>query len=588
MAPAVEATAQPACTSSSDLPRPPETERIKSGTEGQETERQKDVSQEVFPSLYKSLQKLSTTHRLWQMRWFELGASRLMYWHRRCPVCEAPKGVFELAEVGSVAVVQRMILIHFVATQQTGTRGHPREVLKLRCNSVEEAANWASELRGRVEVVLRSLAPQRWEICKLLSQEVKPRKNLLVSTVAVEQKSLSCFQRLLDHSFICKRTKDRGKRDLPLRLEVQAVQRVENLPAWLRYSEAITRIRDSRAALADTGLDPEVLTASVDGISDLEALDTRVNEHFLFHGTKIESLMAIAEGSFRMELAGSHKGTLYGKAVYGAECCSKADEYCHASDDGLCGMLLCRVALGKIYVDKEKSPDASALANLCEQDYDSVCGDRWSAVDTFREFVIYNADQIYPAYIITYKRTYEADILHAVNSPDAARSDPTTSLVPYAARIAHTHPDDIVRYRISLLLANHASSVVPLMMTCLQSEQRSMRKLAVVTLQKLAELTASEGCGYAKNCMQSSQLITKEDLQKMDASASTSPVTAAIPVLEACLRDAEDDIREAAAVALSKIGAPRKLSGMEFDDVGEPLAAKPDFSKIASAVLGRA
>ena len=40
--------------------------------------------------------------------------------------------------------------------------------------------------------------------------------------------------------------------------------------------------------------------------------------------------------------------------------------------------------------------------------YDSVCGDRWRARGTFREFVVPRAEMVYPEWIVYYKRHHEA------------------------------------------------------------------------------------------------------------------------------------------------------------------------------------
>ena len=37
-----------------------------------------------------------------------------------------------------------------------------------------------------------------------------------------------------------------------------------------------------------------------------------VNEHWLYHGTSLEGEAGITEGDFRLNLAGSNAGTLYG------------------------------------------------------------------------------------------------------------------------------------------------------------------------------------------------------------------------------------------------------------------------------------
>ena len=50
-------------------------------------------------------------------------------------------------------------------------------------------------------------------------------------------------------------------------------------------------------------------------------------------------------------------------------------------------------------------PDPEELrAAVVFGSYDSTLGDREKARGTFREYVFYDADQIYPAYVIKYTR----------------------------------------------------------------------------------------------------------------------------------------------------------------------------------------
>ena len=44
-----------------------------------------------------------------------------------------------------------------------------------------------------------------------------------------------------------------------------------------------------------------------------------VNEFYMFHGTNPAAAQAITEGDFRVDLAGSNAGTLYGRGIYYSE-----------------------------------------------------------------------------------------------------------------------------------------------------------------------------------------------------------------------------------------------------------------------------
>ncbi|CAE7215636.1 Tnks [Symbiodinium natans] len=132
---------------------------------------------------------------------------------------------------------------------------------------------------------------------------------------------------------------------------------------------------------------------------------------YLWHGTNVRSALSIAQNDFRIDLAGSSTGTMYGLGAYFAEHCTKADEY--ASDepggyyDEVYALLLCRVCLGKFYYTKVR--DTEAGSHVRSGSFDSTVGDRLTSADTFREFVLYNSDAIYPEYVVLYTRVFASD-----------------------------------------------------------------------------------------------------------------------------------------------------------------------------------
>ena len=110
--------------------------------------------------------------------------------------------------------------------------------------------------------------------------------------------------------------------------------------------------------------------ASKDPVREFLLLDEEVNERWLFHGTSTEGADAITRGDFRVDLAGSNAGTLYGKGVYLAEASSKSDEYSSegpgAPGERLRSMLLCRVIESKSLATQEELVlnAVSAITNL--------------------------------------------------------------------------------------------------------------------------------------------------------------------------------------------------------------------------------
>ena len=66
-------------------------------------------------------------------------------------------------------------------------------------------------------------------------------------------------------------------------------------------------------------------------------------------------------------------------------------------------MLLCRVCLGEMCRIQEF--DTSAERHVLHSDeYDSLLGDREAVRGTYREFIVYDGAQVYPEYVIIYKR----------------------------------------------------------------------------------------------------------------------------------------------------------------------------------------
>merc|ERR550525_826469 len=164
-------------------------------------------------------------------------------------------------------------------------------------------------------------------------------------------------------------------------------------------------------ALQPTEDDPEEGGESAESIAASLAADfeepmlSEVNEVFLFHGTSSFAAQKITGDNFKLNLAGSNAGTLYGRGVYLAENGSKSDEYTRPGPRGERYMLICRVTLGRAYYTDANESNPRACEAACLHDkFNSVLGDRKKARGTFLEFVMFDEEQVYPNYIITYKR----------------------------------------------------------------------------------------------------------------------------------------------------------------------------------------
>lgn len=75
-------------------------------------------------------------------------------------------------------------------------------------------------------------------------------------------------------------------------------------------------------------------------------------------------------------------------------------------------MLLCRAALGiyKEFAEQQVDPRACERA-VMEDDFHSIIGDRVKARGTFREFIVFDDDQIYVEYVIWYRRAFFQETL---------------------------------------------------------------------------------------------------------------------------------------------------------------------------------
>jgi len=147
----------------------------------------------------------------------------------------------------------------------------------------------------------------------------------------------------------------------------------------------------------------ELIAATLPG----PPLETIANEAWLFHGTRSLAAESITSNDFRVDLAGSSAGSLYGRGIYLAENCTKADEYSYPDKAGLYTMLVCRTTLGKVLYNDERLPDPRKCEDAClKGDYHSVLGDRKKCRGTFREFCVFDEDQIYPNYVVSYRRVF--------------------------------------------------------------------------------------------------------------------------------------------------------------------------------------
>lgn len=213
------------------------------------------------------------------------------------------------------------------------------------------------------------------------------------------------FQKLITHTWRVKYTRDRkhgaGSDKCPTGARVLNVLRVENHPNFQQYCNCKAAIREKRKA---EGGCPN-FDVKTDDL--LEPLEDDVNAMYLFHGTNPIAADAIARTDFRIDLAGSAIGCMFGPGLYLAENASKSDEYAKEGDGvfmGQCALLVCRAVAGKVFTTQDKG---NYQDKVLSGEFDSVCGDRLAAVGTFREMIFFGNAGVYTEYIVLYTRLFD-------------------------------------------------------------------------------------------------------------------------------------------------------------------------------------
>jgi len=226
--------------------------------------------------------------------------------------------------------------------------------------------------------------------------------------------------------------------------------RLQHPGLWGKYAMEREKIRElDLKALALNGLSiprVDVRNEYVQMMDKLPAkLDHEINEVYLSHGMKPESLLAILSGGLNERFSGG----LFGNGTYLAEDVAKNDQYCtidqrHGAHPDLHQLLydgagvvhpgnvlyviFCRVVLGSRIrtqdgiKDMDSSPAAvplggrrsiwsserRELATIQSSNppiiHHSLLAETGGKIARFREFVVYHGDRIYPEYIVAYQR----------------------------------------------------------------------------------------------------------------------------------------------------------------------------------------
>jgi len=258
--------------------------------------------------------------------------------------------------------------------------------------------------------------PMYWHSCKgELGNTVHNNAPVLV---LVDATMLQMFQDVLEKTYRNTWTRDRKRHNLddgrvPTSYQVTRAWRSENGKNWQKY--CVRRAELSRGR-SEAGLGEDFVEFrniktmqawEKHAGSSADRLRPECNEWYLLHGTSPEAAEMICKGDFKICMAGSSTGTLYGRGCYFSESITKADEYAKANEQGERALLLCRALGGRVRYTSELEPDPEELTESCiEGPYDCIMGDREKCRDTFREFVFYDTENVYAEYVIYYKRQY--------------------------------------------------------------------------------------------------------------------------------------------------------------------------------------
>ena len=157
-------------------------------------------------------------------------------------------------------------------------------------------------------------------------------------------------------------------------VRIFSIDRIQNVVLWRKYTSACKLLRE-RVGYC--------------------------NEKLVFHGTRGNDPMSIVRGTRGLDVIRSEWGA-YGKGVYLAKDAILSHGYRHVDEHGFCQMLVVRVALGDISYQRSntvappmKPQEEGGLA----VSYDSIQGQ----LSGYPIYIVHNNDQMYPAYVITYR-----------------------------------------------------------------------------------------------------------------------------------------------------------------------------------------
>jgi len=253
--------------------------------------------------------------------------------------------------------------------------------------------------------------PPYWDLSTM-----KTKKGNTVGTVPVKSSEHKALQELLQATNCRKSRHDPRRSLIPSHIELLSGARIQSWQSWADFQAKQEEIQEALKGMEERS---ELATTSVSDLKTsgylqefLSPLDKDTNSVWLFHGITADAAELVGTTEFDIDKAGPSIGNLYGRGVYFSEYWNSADEGLSALDadelESMHALLVCRVILGSVFKDSTELPDMSRIVAECvEGSCHSVLGDRTRLrPGSSREFVVYNKDQVYPEFMLLYRRVY--------------------------------------------------------------------------------------------------------------------------------------------------------------------------------------
>lgn len=220
-------------------------------------------------------------------------------------------------------------------------------------------------------------------------------------------------------------------------MEVVGLWRVESIALWMKYAAKRWVIRQSIKDIAESsGVPLRKLETKISiKIPDVCGCDASINETFLLHGTDGHIIKSILTRNGFNERLASLRG-MFGAALYFAEDPEKSDQYTMprplgevvpagspafgvGPEENVHFFLVCRVIFGdflRAYNEHACEAGKDLYLGADKRELRQIEGSTdvhhglvreiGGRIQRYREFMVYHGDQVYPEYLVAYKRTF--------------------------------------------------------------------------------------------------------------------------------------------------------------------------------------